>query len=322
MAELRKRGERPVVIEHEPAEGDLIEAWEMKERGIEVRQLLLTHDNFPILWQLVVGFQQSSMFRIGDALVAGESKLGEEVWQHVGSDYAQETLRNAKWVAERIPLARRRALPFSYHQAVASLEPVEQDELLDLVEQKRRRRQEFHTADLRAIIKERKAARRPNQPVIGHNGQDEPTDEPADDEVADELELAREIAEEKGFVDAEGSPAEPAGFDIEALRGCIAGLKKLNADPEERLAVSERIRTTVGWAPGDDLLAAAEMAEWLVPDEWSIGIKAGERSGDVRDWEVMLKRGSRVAIGTNTDLAAALAEAGLAALISETKIGA
>ena len=69
----------------------------------------------------------------GDWLNYGEQHYGEEYAQYIEvlGSYSNNTLRNWQWVCERIPLSRRvSALRFAHHQAVAALEPVEQDEWL------------------------------------------------------------------------------------------------------------------------------------------------------------------------------------------------
>lgn len=96
-----------------------------------------------------------SRFYIGDWALAGD-RFGESANQ---SDYADETIRTYKYVASRIPIARRRDLPltFGHHQAVASCEPAEQDELLDLALKHRWNREELR-ARVRRRREEREAA--------------------------------------------------------------------------------------------------------------------------------------------------------------------
>jgi len=79
----------------------------------------------------------ASLFWLGDWLTYGEQQYGEMYAQAVDvTDYEAGTLRNAKWVASRIELSRRRDnLSWSHHQEVAPLEPDEQDEWMDRAEQ-------------------------------------------------------------------------------------------------------------------------------------------------------------------------------------------
>ena len=64
------------------------------------------------------------MFIIGDALRYGERRWGETYAQVMdATGMAYQTLANAKWVASRVPVQRRRTeLSWSHHAEVASLE--------------------------------------------------------------------------------------------------------------------------------------------------------------------------------------------------------
>ena len=73
----------------------------------------------------------------GEWLLYGEAAFGERYSQAVdGSDYTYAVLKNTAWVARAFPPSRRRYhLPWTMHQAVAHLEPAEQDRLLDWVDE-------------------------------------------------------------------------------------------------------------------------------------------------------------------------------------------
>ncbi len=88
----------------------------------------------------------------GDALNYGERNYGEMYSQALNeSDYAYGTLRNAKYVAERIPLSRRHDnLSWSHHAEVASEE--QQDQWL-----KRAETEQLSKSDLRKAIRQSKA---------------------------------------------------------------------------------------------------------------------------------------------------------------------
>lgn len=75
-------------------------------------------------------------FWVGDWLNFGERKYGEMYSQALEMfDYEYGTLTNVKFVATAIESSRRRDnLSYSIHQAVAGLEPKDQDKLLDLAE--------------------------------------------------------------------------------------------------------------------------------------------------------------------------------------------
>lgn len=101
-----------------PPEGMDFEAWE-----VELAGLLLV--------------ERATPWMIGDCLNAGEVKFGEKYAQAVPDDRLRAgTLRNYKWVANRIEMSRRRDnLAFGHHQEVAPLEPAEQARWLDRAEQ-------------------------------------------------------------------------------------------------------------------------------------------------------------------------------------------
>ena len=69
---------------------------------------------------------------VGDALIWGERHHPEAYEEMLQCGlYEPHTLSNARWVASRVrPEQRRPELPWSAHEAVASLGPVEQDEIL------------------------------------------------------------------------------------------------------------------------------------------------------------------------------------------------
>lgn len=74
-------------------------------------------------------------FWIGDWYVEGEKRYGHEMAQAVDEiGLSDKTIRNYAWVAERVPLERRREdVTFSHHAEVAALAPAEQDALLEAV---------------------------------------------------------------------------------------------------------------------------------------------------------------------------------------------
>lgn len=76
--------------------------------------------------------ERNCSFWLGDWWRYGEREYGEASSQAAPTGYAAKTLQNAARVAERIePSRRRENVPFSYHEAVASLPPEQQDDLLD-----------------------------------------------------------------------------------------------------------------------------------------------------------------------------------------------
>ena len=69
---------------------------------------------------------------LGDWWLYGERKYGEGAAQAADVGQDLHTLQNAAWVASRVePSRRREDLSHSHHEAVAKLEPEEQDRWLD-----------------------------------------------------------------------------------------------------------------------------------------------------------------------------------------------
>lgn len=103
--------------------------------------------------QLVEGAVQ---FWLGDLLAIGESRWGEKYSQALAATgYAEQTLKNATWVAKHVPPEVRRdpeKVPFAHHAEVASLPVDEQIMWLDKVEEEQLTRDQ-----LRAQIKQAKA---------------------------------------------------------------------------------------------------------------------------------------------------------------------
>ena len=95
---------------------------------------------------------------IGDAYIFGELNEGfrfDSVLSNFRLEYKKTTIRNCVYVCSRIPPSRRRdKLTFGHHQAVAPLEPSEQDYYLDLAQ-----RGGYSVKALRQLIKEDAASR-------------------------------------------------------------------------------------------------------------------------------------------------------------------
>lgn len=92
-------------------------------------------------------------FAIGDWVLFGETRYGEEHAQAIdATKLSYSSINSARWVASRIPQIRRRTnLSWSHHEAVASLPPEKQDELLDLAEHEGLDRE--HVRDLAREVK-------------------------------------------------------------------------------------------------------------------------------------------------------------------------
>jgi len=98
--------------------------------------------------------KKSLMWWIGDWCVFGDSEKfwGTGVIQAIRSHYSDKTIYNAALVCKKIePSRRREKLEFGHHEAVASLEPEEQDHWLERAEKER-----LSVMKLRRLIKREK----------------------------------------------------------------------------------------------------------------------------------------------------------------------
>lgn len=79
---------------------------------------------------------RADAFALGDFLRIGEEQLGDRLYQIVdyGSGWSEETCRNYRWIAEKVPARVRRMdrLTIRHHQVVAPLEVGQQEHWLDL----------------------------------------------------------------------------------------------------------------------------------------------------------------------------------------------
>ncbi len=104
-------------------------------------------------WEEVGKFIQKAggavHFWIGDLLNYGEQKWGEmytQAMEMTGFDY--KTLADDKYVANKVPISRRREnLSFSSHREVASLSPEKQEEFLEKAD-----REGLHSKEIRALV--------------------------------------------------------------------------------------------------------------------------------------------------------------------------
>lgn len=87
---------------------------------------------------------------LGDWIVYGNEKFGERYSRASKiTGYDPQTLMNMVYVASRFPISRRReGLSWSHHEALAALEPDEQDSWLDQVEGHR-----WAVSDLRSMLR-------------------------------------------------------------------------------------------------------------------------------------------------------------------------
>lgn len=97
-----------------------------------------TYPEWEAIGELLDKIEGSVHWWIGDWLNFGEQRYGEMYSQPLDeTKYEYKTLRNDKYVADKVELSRRRDnLSYSHHCEVAPLEPKEQEYYLELAEPK------------------------------------------------------------------------------------------------------------------------------------------------------------------------------------------
>jgi len=125
----------------------------------------LTYEEWAEEGRTLVAMARASMWWVGDWLAYGEHHFGDKYVQAVeATGLALSTLKNAQWVADRIPPAERiEDVPYSHHRAVASLDPKNRKAIL--VEARDEQLAEY---EVRARVREVKEAEAgPGVTVIG-----------------------------------------------------------------------------------------------------------------------------------------------------------
>jgi len=100
--------------------------------GLNLAKMNLTRDEYEVLGFVLGGMHETLKWAIGDYLIEGERRYGEEAYQlQEALGISEESRRQYVRVAEAIPMPRRHSeLTWSHHRAVAALDPTEQDEWL------------------------------------------------------------------------------------------------------------------------------------------------------------------------------------------------
>lgn len=116
---------------------DLGPGLQLSSTSLDVVDPTFTFGQFESALHGVTAAGDSVRWWLGDLLVFGEARFGEEYAQALdGMRLSEHQLRRYRWVAERIsPVRRRENLSFSHHQEVAALEPVDQERLLAIAEE-------------------------------------------------------------------------------------------------------------------------------------------------------------------------------------------
>lgn len=100
--------------------------------GLNLAKMNLTREDYETLGFVLGGMHETLKWAIGDYLIEGERRYGQEAYQlQEALGISEESRRQYVRVAEAIPMPRRHSeLTWSHHRSVAALEPSEQDEWL------------------------------------------------------------------------------------------------------------------------------------------------------------------------------------------------
>lgn len=114
----------------------MVHGFNFSKGGLEVDGTP-TYEQWIAVGEFIKKAEHSVQMWLGDWVNYGQTNYGGKYTQALeATDYEYSTLRNAAYVAGRVPKEiRREGLSFSHHQAVASLEPVDQDRLLGEAEE-------------------------------------------------------------------------------------------------------------------------------------------------------------------------------------------
>ena len=237
-----------------------------------------TFDEWIEAWGILKRQHQSINFWVGDFLCGGEDRWPEE-WAQAVDGHAVDLYRGAMWVCRKIEPARRReAVSFSAHKELAKLPPEEQDRWLKLIED--------NGWTIRQLQEERAAEKaRLNGGGYLSNQVPHGTDGAAPDSDIDSKPETRRNA------------SNSDGGEVEALRSLIEDIK---ASHPADLAMN--INSIMA-----DALVRAKFEGWQIDitctkDAWTVRLR---------------KDGLKHAIGINPHFSAAVAEAILAARISD-----
>jgi len=191
---------------------------------------------------------------VGDWLNVGEREFGEMHAQAVDAaallDYDVDTIRRAMWVAGRFPHVRRRTtMSFAHHEAVASLEPADQDVLLDKAEE-----YGWTSKMLREAVRAYKAELRGAElPRIGPRSAPPPEPAPApvddsDDESEIRDELVRALEENRRLsLQIEAMQKTDKDHEILRLNAEIVGLRgRLQQAQREAAEAVKQARWAMG----------------------------------------------------------------------------
>ena len=251
--------------------------------------------------------EKASNWWLGDALIIGEERFGEDFAQVVDPKYTEHH-KEKIWVCRKVPPERRReALSWSIHREVAALEVDDQEEWLGVAEAN-----DWTVKELKEALTAWKARRHNNPPKEDLNQDKFPLEGGSDDRRVPKYDSA------SGYTEGEFADVRKLIEDVRSFGGAINGgeIKEGSqtwatlCEIEDRvLALLPRARVSSDAQP----LLYIEDAIRLKYQGWLMNIDEDSANG----WRTTLRRQDKACYGINKHLPSAIVEAVLTAAIND-----
>jgi hypothetical protein len=186
---------------------------EVSTTSLAVTDATFTYERFESALAGCAAIGDSARWWLGDLLVFGEARYGEEYAQALhASRLSERQLNRYRYVCQQIARSRRREnLSFSHHEEVAPLEPTEQNALLRRAEE-----QGLSVAELREVVRDRRAAKgpRPKQEVLA----------PTSRSSADAVDAARGLSTARSTLSRLSEGLDDETADAAGITAAVAGI--------------------------------------------------------------------------------------------------
>lgn len=295
-------------------------AWEYQEHALIVLPGV-AWEEWVTLWNSTERMMKSHAFWVGDALLAGQREFGEKFAEVVEAHYIDQKA-GPMWVCGKIPPSRRRPeLSYSCHREVAVLEPADQEKMLALAVDNGWGSKEIHDEVTRRYPHLRrkvgKASTYPRNDPDPEEAEPEvpaterwPEPPPPISTVPEPERVDRGVAVRRP--DSRGNLTRPDQEAIDAAEA--ARPRPLPETPDALFRSPEQVREALAEELRGMLGRYREIVGRL--DEagfgWLITI-----DDPTTNFAVALRRGNQIAVGNHEYVPLALAEAAIAALISD-----
>lgn len=231
------------------------------EVGLTIKKKNLSFEEWEATFNLLKKNEKSHQWQIGDALIDGEARFGEDCFQVIDPDEEEErdddgkgeTYRSYQWVAQKIPAVHRCTnVPWTLHRDVAGMEPEERNYWLQKVSAARAAGERFGR---RRLAKEIKRAREPK--IDGDLTLTEAMQKIHDQAVREELD-AKIVAVDQWLM----SPPDPVLTTVyEKIKSTLTWQR--NRTPEnDCAAILKSLNGDVG-TEAPERISDKDLAAWL-----------------------------------------------------------